>query len=256
MPPDGARIPAAARTRPAFAPAAATPRRARARRAHSGRRRGASGRARGLVAGLLATLALAGCSTGPPGTIPGGDLAEAQTFPFFRLYWVGLRFAGSPLAAVDGLKSYIPSIGDTVYYGDCVQSKGIFGGGSCQLPLQVTTVIYHLHSNKPLGSQRNVVVRGVPATVYDDGRSIEVYSGRVAIDIFSDTYAHAIAAAERLLPVNAPGSASEALPPPVYCPGLSGASPPQVERVMASLPGQACQRAAATVAYTKAVRGY
>jgi hypothetical protein len=214
--------------------------------------------ARALLAALAAAavLVLAGCSTGHPGTIARGDLAEAQTFPFFKLYWVGLHFDGHPLAAVDGLKSYIPSIGDTVYYGDCVRSKGIFGGGSCQLPLQVTTVIYHLHSNKALGPQRNIVVRGVPATVYDGGHSIEVYSGRVAIDIFSDTYARAIGAAQRLLPVNAPGSASADLPAPIYCPGLSGKSPVAVQRVMAALPGQACQRAAATVAYTKAVRGY
>ena len=228
----------------------------RAARARAGVWHGSSRRLLAAVCAAGAALALAGCSTGHPGTIARGDLAEAQTFPFFKLYWVGLSFAGRPLAAVDGLKSYIPSIGDTVYYGDCVQSKGIFGGGSCQLPLQVTTVIYHLHSNKALGPQRNIVVRGVPATVYDGGRSIEVYSGRVAIDLFSDTYAHAIAAAERLLPVNAPGAATGALPPPVYCPGLSGTSPPEVQRVMAALPGQACQRAAATVAYTKAVRGY
>jgi len=235
-------------------------RRQRQAGARAGRATGLRGTPRRRVLAALgaagATLALAGCSTGHPGTIARGDLAEAQTFPFFKLYWVGRSFAGRPLAAVDGLKSYIPSIGDTVYYGDCVRSKGIFGGGSCQLPLQVTTVIYHLHSNKALGPQRNIVVRGVPATVYDGGRSIEVYSGRVAIDLFSDTYAHAIAAAERLLPVNAPEAPTGPLPPPVYCPGLSGTSPPTVQRVMQSLPGQACQRAAATVAYTKAVRGY
>ena len=94
---------------------------------------------------------------------------------------------GHPLAAADGLKGYINTVGDSVYYGDCVHSKGILGGGSCLLPLQVTTVIYELHSNATLGAQRNIVVRGVPATVYDDGRSIEIYSGRVAIDVFSDT---------------------------------------------------------------------
>jgi len=208
------------------------------------------------LAALASTLLAAGCSTGHPGLISRGDLAEAQTFPYFKVYWVGPHFFGRPLAAVDGLKSYIPSIGDSVYYGDCVQSKGIFGGGSCQLPLQVTTVVYQLHSNKALGSQRNIVVRGVPATVYDEGRSIEVYSGRVAIDIFSDTYDHALAAAEELLPVNAPGSATGQLPPPVYCPGLSGTSDDAVERVMASLPGEACQRAAASVAYARAVSSY
>ena len=103
-----------------------------------------------------------------------------------------------------------------------MQSKGIFGGGSCLLPLQVTTVIYRLHSNAPLGPQRNILIRGVPATVYDEGRSIELYSGRVAIDVFSDTFAHALQAAQELLPSTRPGRPRD-LPPPVYCPGLSGA---------------------------------
>jgi hypothetical protein len=211
------------------------------------------------VASLLAVIALAlgavGCSTGHPGPIAAGELSEAQTFPYFRIYWVGRRFQGRPLAAVDGLKGYISNVGDSVYYGDCVQSKGIFGGGSCQLPLQVTTVIYHVHSNKALGPQHNILVRGVPAVVYDEGRSIEVYSGRVAIDLFSDTFAHAIAAANQLLPVNAAGSAHGNLPPPVYCPGLFGPTEVAVERVMQSLPGQACQRAEANEAFSKAVQG-
>ena len=204
---------------------------------------------------IAAALAVSGCSTGHPGPIAAGDLAEAQTFPFFRVYWVGPRFAGRPLAAVDGLKGYLSSIGESVYYGDCVQSKGIFGGGSCVLPLQVTTVIYHLHSNKALGPQRNILVRGVPAVVYDGGRSIEVYSGRVAIDIFSDTFAHAIAGARLLLPVNAAGSATGQLPAPVYCPKLAGPPEPAVERVLQVLPGEPCQRAQATEAFSKAVTG-
>src|SRR5437763_1342793 len=67
-------------------------------------------RPRAAAAAVLAALALAlaGCSTGHPGPIRGHDLAEAQTFPFFKLYWVGPRFDGHELAAVDGLKSYIP----------------------------------------------------------------------------------------------------------------------------------------------------
>src|SRR5713101_1918389 len=137
---------------------------------------------------LCAALAAGGCGTGHPKQIAAGELAEAKVFPYYRIYWVGPSFENHPLAAVDGLRSYINTVGDSVYYGDCVQSKGIFGGGSCLLPLQVTTVIYRLHSNATLGPQANIVVRGVPATVYDQGRSIELYTGRVAVDIFSDTY--------------------------------------------------------------------
>jgi hypothetical protein len=208
-----------------------------------------------LACAIAAAVAAGGCSTGGPGALPRAGIAEARTFPYFKVYWAGPSFGGHPLAAVDGLRSYLPNVGDSVYYGDCVQSKGIFGGGSCLLPLQVTTIVYRLHDNKGLGPQRNVVLRGVPSVLYDGGRSIELYTGRVAIDVFSDTYAHAHAAVLRLLPVNAPGSASADLPLPVYCPELSGPQEPAVERVMQNLPSQSCQRAAATVAYRKAVRG-
>lgn len=205
---------------------------------------------RGLVLVLLATVALAsGCGTVHPPALSSASLAEAQTFPYYRLYWVGPNFAGRPLAAVDGIKSYSAGIGDSIYYGDCVNGKGLLGGGgSCLLPLQVTTVIYGLHSNAPLGPQRNILIRGVPATVYNEERSIELYSGRLAIDVFSDTLPHALLAANELLPLNAPGPASAQLPPPVYCPGLSGPISPVLNRAMNALPGHPCQKARAAVA--------
>jgi hypothetical protein len=197
---------------------------------------------------LFAALLGGGCGTGHPRPIAAGELAEAKLFPFYRIYWVGPSFENHPLAAVDGLRSYLNTVGDSVYYGDCVQSKGIFGGGSCLLPLQVTTVIYRLHSNATLGPQSNIVVRGVPATVYDEGRSIELYTGRVAVDIFSDTYSHALRAANELLPLNAPGSAAGRLPPPVYCPGLSGPMDARLTHIVDSLPAHICQRTAAAAA--------
>jgi hypothetical protein len=210
-----------------------------------------------LLALSAAGLALltGGCGTGHPRPIATGELAEAQTFPYFRVYWVGPSFEGNALAASDGLRGYIDRIGDSVYYGDCVQSKGIFGGGSCLLPLQVTTVIYRLHSNSSLGPQRNTIVRGVPAVVYDGGHTIELYTGRLAIDIFSDTFAHTLRATGELLPVNAPGAARGPLPPPVYCPGLAGPMDAPLKRLMARLPGHACQRAAAASAYERELYG-
>jgi hypothetical protein len=205
---------------------------------------------RALAFSLLAAVALAsGCGTVHPRPLESSALAEAQTFPYYKLYWAGPSFIGKPLAAVDGLKSYSTGIGDSVYYGDCVNGKGLLGGGgSCLLPLQVTTVIYRLHSNSALGPQRNALIREAPATIYDEERSIELYSGRLAIDVFSDTLAHALLAANQLRPLNAPGSASEALPPPVYCPGLSGPVSPQVRAAMNGLPGHPCQKAQAAIA--------
>jgi len=106
------------------------------------------------VTALAVLIASSGCSTGDPRPIASSELAEAQTFPYYRVYWVGRSFEGHALAAADGLRGYIERIGTSVYYGNCVKSKGIFGGGTCELPLQVTTVIYRLHSNAPLGPQR------------------------------------------------------------------------------------------------------
>ena len=103
------------------------------------------------------------------------------------------------------------------------------------LPLQVTTVVYRLHSNAPLGPQRNTLVRGVPATIYDEGRSIEIYTGRVAIDVFSDTLAHALAAAHRLLPHQRTRQRDGTAARAVYCPGpLRARSRARVAKVMAS----------------------
>jgi hypothetical protein len=198
-------------------------------------------------------LALAGCSTQHPRPIARDALSEAQTFPYYKLYWVGPSFEGHPLAAADGLAGYNANVGDSVFYGDCVRSKGIFGGGSCLLPLQVTTVLYRLHSNSTLGPQHNILVRGVPATVYDEGRSIEIYSGRVAIDIFSDTYAHAIAAARALLPLNAPDSPTGKLPPPIYCPGLAGSVDARLARILNRLPRRVCQQTRAQLAFVNSI---
>jgi hypothetical protein len=221
--------------------------------ATSGDRRRRAARAALSLSAICASLALAGCGTSGPPPVGANELAEAQTFPYFRVYWAGPSFDGQRLSAATGLKGYVSNVGASVYYGDCVQSGGIFGGGSCVLPLQVTTVIYTLHANAALGPQHNMLLRGVPAVVYDEGRSIEIYTGRLAIDIFSDTYAHAVQAAEELRPVNAPGSASAALPAPVYCPGLSGAVDATLERVLEDLPRRACQQTAAEQAYIRKV---
>src|SRR5258708_20670471 len=91
---------------------------------------------RALALALLATTALAsGCGTAHPPQLQPAALAEAQTFPYYRLYWVGPSFIGKPLAAVDGLKGYTTAIGDSVYYGDCVNGKGLLPcGGARPVP--------------------------------------------------------------------------------------------------------------------------
>jgi hypothetical protein len=194
-----------------------------------------------MLVALCACLLAGGCSTHGPPAISSGELAQAETFPYYKIYWVGRDFAQNELTAADGQKNYNSSIGDSVYYGDCVHGKGILSTGRCHLPLQVTTVIYRLHSNATLGTQRNALIRGVPATIYEEGRSIEIYSGRVAIDLFASTPAATLRAASDLRPLNAPGSDRSPLPLPVYCPGLSGPVSPTLRKTLESLPGNVCK---------------
>ena len=206
-----------------------------------------------MVVALALLLGAAGCGQGHPSAISSTELAEAQSFPYYRLYWAGPSFDGQPLVAADGLRGYIQRIGDSVYYGDCVKGKGIFGGGTCMLPLQVTTVIYRLHSNSALGPQRNILIRGVPATVYDGGHSVEVYTGRVAIDVFSNTFAHELQAIQRLQPLNAPDNGGASLPPPIYCPSLHGPIGPSLRKALKRLPRHACQSDAAEEAFAESL---
>lgn len=210
-----------------------------------------------LTALLLALAATAGgCAANQPAPVGARELAETQTFPFYRVYWAGPRFERYRLVAADGLANYVSSVGENVYYGNCLPGKtSAVGGGGCELPLQVDTLIYTRHPNAPLGTQRNTVLRGVPATIYDENRSVALYSGREEIIVSSDSLADALRAVSQLRPINAPGSAAGDLPAPVYCPGLSGPRPPAVRAVLATLPGHACQRVEATLRIDRALFG-
>jgi len=108
-----------------------------------------------------------------------------------------------------------------MYYGDC-GSRGRFHTGGCVLPLKITTVIYVAHSNAALGPQQNVRLRGVPAVIYDGGRSIEIYTDRQAVDIVADSPQRALAAVAALEPFNrTPTRDFPAFPQPYFQPGLS-----------------------------------
>ncbi len=205
---------------------------------------------------LALAAAAGGCAGNQPAPVGTRELAETQTFPFYRVYWTGPRFGPYRLVAADGLANYVGSVGENVYYGNCLPGKtSALGGGGCELPLQVNTLIYARHANAPLGMQHNTVLRGVPATIYNENRAVALYSGREEIIVSSDDLADALRAASLLRPINAPGSATGNLPAPVYCPGLSGPRPPAVRAALAALPGHACQQVESTLAIDRALFG-
>jgi hypothetical protein len=206
-----------------------------------------------LLAALTASL-LCGCGASQPPTISSTELAEARSFPYYTLYWVGETFVHRPLTAADGVEGYKPKDGDSIYYGDCVSGESILGSGGCLLPLKVTTAIYELHSNVDLGPQRNTVLRGVPAAIFDEGRAIELYTGRLMVDVYSNNPSRALAAVKLLRPINATGSASGPLPLPVYCPWLNGRRPPSEQALLMHLRGGACEIFKAALAQSKALK--
>ena len=179
------------------------------------------------IATAAAGLLVAGCGTTAPAPITSSssrlELQQAEFFPYFRVYWDGLHFQGISLTAADGTQNYNSSIGESLQYGDCDANKGLLHTGGCTLPLEIVTVIWHHHSNANLGSQYNTIIRNVPATVFNDGKSIEVYTGKEAIDVYADSASRARAAVLSLHTLNAPGSGRGPLPPPDFCPGFVGA---------------------------------
>ena len=65
----------------------------------SEQRRGRATRTALALGAICAALAASGCGTSSPPPIGADELAEAQTFPYFRVYWVGPSFHGQRLSA-------------------------------------------------------------------------------------------------------------------------------------------------------------
>jgi hypothetical protein len=190
-----------------------------------------------------AMVMIAGCGSSQPKPVSTAELASAKSFPYYTLYWVGRSFDHQPLTGVDGIEGYKPAAGDSVYYGDCVSGNGILGSNGCLLPLKVTTSVYALHRNVDLGAAENTIIRGVPAAIFDKGRSIEIYTSRLTIDLYASSRRRALQAASMLRPLNASGSSAGPLPPPVYCPELTGRRSPTLFALMQSLKGEPCEYA-------------
>ncbi|MGI8558247.1 MAG: hypothetical protein ACR2ND_08055 [Solirubrobacteraceae bacterium] len=189
-----------------------------------------------LLMSGAALLVLGGCAspTHSANGITAGDLRLTRQFGDFTIYWVGKRFQNVRLTAADSEIDYEPAIGMRMYYGDCEKQSSPLSTVGCRLPLEINTVAYKAHSNNGLGPHRNTTLRGVPAVIFDSGRSIELYTGRdFAIDIYADSPERALAAAAALKPANASRPFAAQLPAPTFKPGAK--SDPQTEALARAL---------------------
>jgi hypothetical protein len=158
------------------------------------------------VVALAASL-LCGCATHPAGPITTRDLDVARSFRLFTVYWVGRSFDGVPLTAADTQRDYDATAGERVYYGNCDKQSSPVSTVGCRLPLEIATVEYHMidsRRNEGLGTRTDTSIRGVPAVIFNAGRSIQLYTDELAIDIYADTPARALAAAQAAVPMNRP----------------------------------------------------
>ena len=170
---------------------------------------------------LVLAVVIAGCPTRAAAPVTPSELAAAQSFKQFTVYWVGRRFGGVALTATAEPSTFYSPGGFIAFYGDC-GDRGPFHAGGCTLPLKITTAIYTAHSDKSYGPQRWVTLHGVPAVVYHGGRAIEIYTDHKTINVMADKPALAMAAADALEPFNRVASAGfPAFPPPTYEPNLS-----------------------------------
>lgn len=125
----------------------------------------------------------------------------------YPVYWLGGAFRGLAIISVgrDASGAY------TIKYGNCKQG----GENVCVTPLEIVTSPDN--SFRPGGSsaQRTISVRGVASTSAQGGRTIEVSTAGVVVDIYAESVALARAAAEEMVSINAVELPGTPLPRPL-----------------------------------------
>lgn len=160
-----------------------------------------------LAAPLLAALCALGicacANTLQVSPVPHQELEGLVMAPF-TVYWLGGTFHGLGVSET----GHDPSNAYIVDYGNCIQG----GQGYCVPPLRVVTSPDN--SFVPGGSlrERTARIRGVGAAIAQGGRTILIATGSVVVDIYADSAPLALAAADGLAPINAPGAPGETLP--------------------------------------------
>ncbi len=137
---------------------------------------------------------LVGCGAGNGGST---DLSAAREFPGYLLYYAGHEVEGESLSYVAGPADQGPAKGWTFIYGDCTPSGG---EGGCPAPVEIQN--FPICRRWPAAYPWEVPLfdfHGAKATRRAGG-TIEIYTGRTAIAIFtSGISARAVARRRRMV---------------------------------------------------------
>jgi hypothetical protein len=175
-----------------------------------------------LALGVLPIVGLAQAAAGPGSArapVVGREVSAARealrSFDAYPLFDAGERVNGLPLTAVlrrDDSARFVSFV-----YGDCAAGDD----AGCAPPAEVQVwpscrrnLDLYATADTSDSARERIVVRGVPAALFEDGTRLEVETGRATIVVFSTTRAlvQRIARALRALDGSVPAEAP--LPPP------------------------------------------
>jgi hypothetical protein len=142
------------------------------------------------------------------------SVSEARSFTDFPLYDAGPTAIGLPRVAVlrrdEGAANYVSFV-----YGDCAATSA----AGCAPPAEVQiwpscarNLSLYGQPDGPRGDLTSV--RGAPAAFFEEGRRLELQTGRSTIVIFGRTRDQVVALAGLLRGVNVAVQAGSRLPPP------------------------------------------
>ncbi len=153
----------------------------------------------------LCVLALGGCANAVQDQPVAHNILENVLLMPYPVYWLGASFEGHGITEV----AHDPSGATSIQYGDCLEG----GQGTCVAPLLVVTSPDN--SFLPAGAsapRRAVSVRGVAAVSAQRGRTIEIPTGGVVVDIYAATARTAASAAQSVVAINVVGEPRARLP--------------------------------------------
>jgi hypothetical protein len=123
------------------------------------------------------------------------------------VYWLGASFHGLAVSEA----THDPGGAFNLQYGDCRE------GGQVSCITRLRVVSSPNNSFVPAGTAPHVIrtLRGIRAAVALDGRTIEIPTGGVLVDIYASDPRLAAAAARAIVPINAAGAPGAQQPPPL-----------------------------------------
>jgi hypothetical protein len=122
----------------------------------------------------------------------------------FPVYWLGASFQG--MMITEAVQD--PSGAFSIKYGDCLEG----GQGACVPPLHVVTSPDNSFVPGGLTLHRSARIRGAAAMLAQGGRTIEIPTGAVVVDIYAKDPRIAARAAQMIVPINDIGAPLAQLP--------------------------------------------